>query len=82
MEGKLQIGDIVEIKPSIQSNNLDQDIKQALFGQCKLDAILQFWGCYTIVSMVTTGHSSVKSRPVYHLFWIETNFLDIPLHLQ
>lgn len=79
--GKLKLEETVWIEVGTCSDKIDEEKKRSLFGQCRLVEIHHFWGRYAIVSMATLNPSPYSSRyiPRYHLFWVESIFLDIPM---
>ena len=83
-EGKLQIGDTVHIEVSTCSDKINPKTKHSLFGKCNLVDVHNFWGKYAIVSMVTVCQSPCTEgyEPVYHMFWIESNCLELPVQKQ
>lgn len=81
VEKKLELGGTVWIEVGSCSDKFNEEKKRNLFGRCRLVEIHHFWGRYAIVSMATLNPSPYSSRyvPRYHLFWVESIWLDIPM---
>jgi hypothetical protein len=78
VEGKLRIGEVVRIEGIIPPREESEQEKRISFGKCQLNEIHNFWGKYAIVSMVSILEEEIEGVNTYHLFWIETNFLQLP----
>lgn len=83
-ERKLQIGNIVHIEVNACSGKINPKTKHDLFGKCNLVDIHNFWGKYTIISIITVCPFPCTEgyEPVYHLFWIDSHGLELPIQKQ
>jgi hypothetical protein len=57
-----------------------RDRRQRRYDKCILDQIVEFYGCYAIVTFKKILHSGID--PNTYVCWIHTDFLHIPNELS